>query len=88
MKTPYAAVLVGVLLATSTEVSARTFNDRDFYAEWYPTLSLAKLSGQALRLGPMTDCALVAGVNAGGDAGVVKYLPGLRVSWDLPWFLF
>ena len=64
------------------------FNDRDFYGEWYPTLSLGKLSGRAPRFGPVTDLALIAGVNAGGDAGVVKYLPGLRVSWKVPGFLF
>lgn len=64
------------------------FNERDFYAEWYPTLSLGKLSGRELRLGPMADFSLVAGFNAAGDGRVLKYLPGLRVSWDAPGFLF
>ena len=64
------------------------FNDREFYAEWYPTLSLGKLSGRQLRLGPMADLSLVAGINAGGDGKVVKYLPGLRASWEVPGFLF
>lgn len=64
------------------------FNDREFYAEWYPTLSLGKLSGRELGLGPIVDLSLVAGVNAGGDGNVLKYLPGLRASWDLPGFLF
>lgn len=64
------------------------FNDREFYAEWYPTLSLGKLSGRDLRLGPVADLSLVAGINAGGDGKVVKYLPGLRASWEVPGFLF
>ena len=64
------------------------FNDRDFYGEWYPTLSFGKLANKELRVGPIRDFALIAGVNVGGDAGVVKYLPGLRASWDLPEFLF
>ena len=64
------------------------FNDREFYGEWYPTLSLGKLAGQPLRLGPMADLSLVAGINAGGDGKVLKYLPGLRASWDMPGFLF
>lgn len=64
------------------------FNDRDFYGEWYPTLSFGKLAGRELRVGPIRDFALIAGVNVGGDANVVKYLPGLRASWDLPGFLF
>ena len=64
------------------------FNDRDFYGEWYPTLSLGKLANRELRVGPIRDFALIAGVNVGGDANVVKYLPGLRASWDLPGFAF
>lgn len=64
------------------------FNDRDFYSEWYPTLSLGKLWKKEIRLGAIRDLALIGGVNAGGDAKLVKYLPGLRVSWDLPGFLF
>ena len=64
------------------------FNDRDFYGEWYPTLSFGKLAGRELRVGPIRDFALIAGVNLSGDANVVKYLPGLRASWDLPGFLF
>ena len=64
------------------------FNDREFYAEWYPTLSLGKLAGRDFRLGPIADFSLVAGFNASGDGKVVKYLPGLRASWNLPGFLF
>ena len=64
------------------------FNDRDFYGEWYPTLSFGKLANRELRVGPIRDFALIAGVNLGGDANVVKYLPGLRAAWDLPGFLF
>ena len=64
------------------------FNDREFYAEWYPTLSLGKLAGRDFRLGPIADFSLVAGFNATGDGKVVKYLPGLRASWNLPGFLF
>ena len=64
------------------------FNDREFYAEWYPTLSFGKLAGRAFRLGPIADFSLVAGFNASGDGKVVQYLPGLRASWNLPGFLF
>ena len=64
------------------------FNERDFYAEWYPTLSFGKLAGKQWRLGPVRDISLIAGVNVGGSAKVLKYLPGLRASWDTPGFLF
>ena len=64
------------------------FNDRDFYAEWYPTLSIGKLKRTEASLGLVSDVALIAGINMGGDAKVLKFLPGLRVSWDIPGFLF
>ena len=31
------------------------FNDRDFYGEWYPTLSFGKLANKELRVGPIRD---------------------------------
>ena len=64
------------------------FNDRDFYAEWYPTLSIGKLKRTEARLGPIFDVAFIAGINMGADAKVLKFLPGLRASWDIPGFLF
>ena len=64
------------------------FNDRDFYAEWYPTLSIGKLRRAEAGLGPISDAAFIAGINMGGDAKVLKFLPGLRVSWNIPGFLF
>ena len=41
------------------------FNDRDFYAEWYPTLSFGKLAKRALRVGAIRDFALIAGGQRG-----------------------
>lgn len=64
------------------------FNDRDFYAEWYPTLSIGKLQQSGASLGLVSDVAIIAGINMGGDAKVFKFLPGFRASWDIPGFLF
>ena len=64
------------------------FNDRDFYAEWYPTFSIGKLQGTEASLGPISDVAVIAGFNAGADAKVFKFLPGFRASWEIPGFLF
>ena len=64
------------------------FNDRDFYGEWYPTLSIGKLQQSGASLGLIADLAIIAGVNVGGDAKMLKFLPGFRASWDLPGFLF
>lgn len=64
------------------------FNDKDLYGEWYPTLSFGKLSGKKVGMGPIRDVALIGGINFDADANVLKYLPGVRLSWKLPGFLF
>ena len=64
------------------------FNERDFYGEWYPTLSLGKMTGKSVGGGPLADVGFIAGVNAAGDAKVVKYLPGLRLAWKASGFIF
>lgn len=69
---------------------ARTdsFNDRDYYGEAYLNFSLGKISGQSMSYGAIKDLGLIAGVNQAGDARIRKWLPGLRLSWDLPGFHF
>lgn len=64
------------------------FNDKNFYGEWYPTLSLGKISGHKVGAGTLRDIALISGINFDGDADVLKYLPGIRLSWDVPGFAF
>ena len=64
------------------------FNDKNFYGEWYPTLSVSKVSNRDINAGPITDIALIGGINFDGDADVLKYLPGVRASWQVPGFLF
>lgn len=64
------------------------FNDGELYAEWYPSLSLSKLTGQDLQVGPLADVALLGGVNVAAQAKTRKYLPGIRLSWALPGFDF
>ena len=64
------------------------FNDKNFYGEWYPTLSLGKLSNRVIGGGPVRDVAFIGGINIDGDAKVLKYLPGARLSWDVPGFVF
>ncbi len=64
------------------------FNDRTFYGEWYPTLSLGKLANRKIGVGRLRDIGFIAGVNLETDANVLKYLPGVRFSWDVPGFYF
>ena len=64
------------------------FNDKEFYGEWYPTLSFGKLADRTVGGGPVRDVALIGGINFDGDANVLKWLPGARLSWDVPGFVF
>ena len=64
------------------------FNDLEFYGEWYPTLSFGKLADRTVGGGPVRDVALIGGMNFDGDANVFKWLPGARLSWDVPGFIF
>ena len=64
------------------------FNDKNLYGEWYPTLSVSKLAGKKFGLGPIRDIALIGGINFDADADVLKYLPGVRLSWQVKGFAF
>lgn len=64
------------------------FNDVEFYGEWYPTLSLGRLTNRTVGGGPLRDIAFVGGINVDGDADVFKWLPGARLSWNVPGFVF
>ncbi len=64
------------------------FNEMDAYGEWYSNFSLGKLSGNDLALGPIADFGLFMGAALGTDANVRQWLPGGRVAWNLPGFIF
>ncbi|HKJ77132.1 MAG TPA: outer membrane protein OmpK [Gammaproteobacteria bacterium] len=64
------------------------FNDTDTYGELYVNFSLGKLAGERVGAGPLADVGLLAGVNYSRDAEVLKWLPGVRLSWDAPGFAF
>lgn len=64
------------------------FNDDDLYSELYVNFSLGKLADRKVGFGPIRDIGLLAGLNYSHDARVRKYLPGIRLSWELPGFTF
>jgi len=64
------------------------FNDKEFYGEWYPTLSFSKLLRTSFNIGPVVDIAAIGGLNYDGDANILKILPGIRLSWRVPGFIF
>lgn len=64
------------------------FNDTDVYGEWFPNFSVGKISGHKISVGPLSDIGVLMGVNFGADANVLKFVPGVRISWDIPGFTF
>ncbi|MCY4574229.1 MAG: nucleoside-binding protein, partial [Gemmatimonadetes bacterium] len=64
------------------------FNEMDAYGEWYSNFSLGKLSGNDLAIGPIADFGLFMGAALGTDANFRQWLPGARVAWNLPGFIF
>ena len=64
------------------------FNEKSVYGEWYPSLSLGRVSKRTIGAGPIWDVAIVSGLNFGSDADILKYVPGGRLSWDVPGFFF
>jgi len=64
------------------------FNDGDLYSELYVSVSPGKLADTPVGVGPINDIGLLAGINYARDARIRKYLPGIRLSWELPGFTF
>ncbi len=64
------------------------FNEKSYYGEWYPTLSLGRVSNRTIGTGPIRDVAIVSGFNFGSDANIFRYVPGGRLSWSVPGFFF
>tara|TARA_R110002124_G_scaffold64985_2_gene177560 strand:- start:364840 stop:365679 length:840 start_codon:yes stop_codon:yes gene_type:complete len=64
------------------------FNDENIYLEAYLNLSLSALLKQDVSYGAVKDVGLIMGTNYSRDAAVLKYTPGLRLSWDVPGFAF
>ncbi|MDZ7804224.1 hypothetical protein [Thiohalophilus sp.] len=67
---------------------ADDFNDDDIYSELYVNFSLEKLVNKNVGFGRLSDIGLLAGINYSRDARVRKYLPGIRLSWNIPGFTF
>ena len=64
------------------------FNDSDFYGELYLDLSLSKISGTNIGYGWLKDVGVLMGFNGGANSKIFKYLPGMRLAWDIPGFVF
>lgn len=63
------------------------FNNTDWYGEWYTNFSYGKIFDHEFS-GVVRDVGFTFGLNMAGDANVVKYIPGVRVDWNVPGFAF
>lgn len=64
------------------------FNDTETYGEWYSYFSFRKIGGKEEMKGVLKDVRFIAGFNWAPDANVVKYLPGIGLSWNVKGFAF
>ncbi len=64
------------------------FNDNDTYGEWYSYVSFRKVAGKEEMQGALKDVRFVMGFNWAPDADVIKYLPGIGLSWNVKGFAF
>lgn len=60
----------------------------EYYGEYYGNLSLGKITGVDLAVGPIKDVGVLMGINWAPGSDVLKYLPGMRIAWNLPGFAF
>jgi nucleoside-specific outer membrane channel protein Tsx len=75
-----------VLLADETGLNG--FNDNDIYGEWYPYFSFRKIGGKEEGKGALKDVRFIAGLNYASQAKVLKFLPGIGLSWRAKGFAF
>jgi len=64
------------------------FNDTDTYGEWYSYFSTRKLAKKEEMKGALKDVRVIVGFNWDPDADVIKYLPGIGLSWKAKGFAF
>jgi nucleoside-specific outer membrane channel protein Tsx len=75
-----------VLLADEEGIDG--FNNNDIYGEWYPYFSFRKMGGKEMGKGALQDVRFIAGLNYASQAKVLKYLPGIGLSWNAKGFAF
>jgi hypothetical protein len=64
------------------------FNNKDAYGEAYFNFSSSKIAGISYGDSILRDIGVIGGVNFDADADVLKFLPGIRLSWNIPGFAF
>lgn len=73
---------------TDFEAQNNSPSDDELYAELYSNFSLGKITGKDFGFGFVDDIGLLAGVNLVPEIDTIYYLPGVRLTLDLPGFSF
>ena len=66
-------------------------NAKEVYGEWYPSLSLRRISGKGYSSGVVRDVSVTLGLNTGvRSTGISPFaiLPGMTVALNVPSFAF
>ena len=66
----------------------RDHDVQDVWMEWYSNFSLGSIFGSGPGDGVIRDVGFLPGINIGADPNILQILPGARLSWKLPGFLF
>lgn len=80
---------VDLLTSTKNDPSGGSFGE--MYSEGYTSLSLSKVSGAKLAIGPVTDINLTAGYNFGAKSNGANprvFLYGTTIDFAVPGFIF
>lgn len=70
------------------DLTESQFADFDVYGEFYSNFSLGKITGNDFSAGAISDVGVIAGFNYAKNAKVRKFLPGVRLAWNIPNFAF
>ena len=77
-----------IFLSTRLTPRIRSFRISTSMASGTRTFSLGKITGRKVGAGIVSDVGVILGFNWARKPGIKKYLPGLRLSLDLPGFTF
>ena len=63
-------------------------DSNELYGEWYSNFSLGAISQSEIKFGPVKDIGILVGFNWAPEVDSWWFLPGIRMSLDLPGFSF
>lgn len=74
--------------STDADRAAGDSGGTELYGEWYPNFSMSKIFGKSVGGWFIEDIGVLAGLNFAAEVDALYYLPGVRLSLDIPGFAF